>query len=42
MITAQAVQRGVLINVMAAGGASEVDATSRAGKLLDSAAALVK
>lgn len=42
MITAQAVQGGVLITVLSAGGASEEDAVSRTGKLLDSAAALVK
>ena len=42
MITAQGVKRGVLITVLAAGGASEADASSRAAKLMDSAAALVK
>ncbi|MFE4543070.1 hypothetical protein [Arthrobacter sp. NPDC056727] len=42
MITAQAVKRGVLVTVLAAGGASEAEASSRAAKLMDSAAALVK
>lgn len=42
LITAQAVKRGVLITVLAGGGASEADASSRAAKLMDSAAALVK
>jgi len=42
MITVQAVQRGVLLSVVASGGASEQDAIARAGALLDSAAALIK
>jgi hypothetical protein len=40
-ITAQVLKNGVLITVSAAGGSSEADAVSRAGKLLDQAAALV-
>ncbi|SDK67375.1 hypothetical protein SAMN04487916_102115 [Arthrobacter sp. ov407] len=40
-ITGQVLQNGVLFTVSAAGGASEADAVSRAGKLLDQAAALV-
>lgn len=40
-ITGQVIQDGVLITVSAAGGGSEADAISRAGKLLDQAAALV-
>jgi hypothetical protein len=42
MITAQAVSQGVLINVMSAGGASQAEAVSRAGAMLDQAAALVR
>jgi hypothetical protein len=42
IITAQSVQQGVLLTAVAAGGESEADAISRAGALLDSAAALVK
>ncbi|MFF2316804.1 hypothetical protein ACFVTE_11100 [Arthrobacter sp. NPDC058097] len=42
MVTTQAVKRGVLITVLAIGGSSEAEASSRAGKLLNSAAALVK
>jgi hypothetical protein len=41
-ITAQAVRNGVLITVSAAGGASEADAVSRAGAMLDNAAAVIK
>ncbi|WP_026538278.1 hypothetical protein [Arthrobacter sp. 9MFCol3.1] len=40
-ITGQVIQGGVLITVSAVGGGSEADAISRAGKLLDQAAALV-
>jgi hypothetical protein len=42
MITVQAVQRGVLLSVVASGGESEQDAIARAGALLDSAAALIE
>lgn len=41
-ITAQAVHNGVFITVSAMGGASEADAVSRAGALLDTAAAVIK
>ena len=40
-ITGQVIQDSVLITVSAVGGGSEADAISRAGKLLDQAAALV-
>ncbi len=40
-ITGQVVRDGVLVTVISSGGASEKEATSRAGKLLDQAAALV-
>ncbi|SEQ14215.1 hypothetical protein [Arthrobacter sp. OV608] len=42
VITAQAVERGVLLSAVASGGESEADAAWRAGALLDTAAALVK
>jgi hypothetical protein len=42
MITALAVERGVLLSAVASGGESEADAAWRAGALLDTAAALVK
>lgn len=42
VITAQALRGDVLISVIALGGKSEEDAVSRAGSLLDQAAALVK
>lgn len=42
VITAQALQQGVLLTAVAAGGESEAEAIARAGALLDSAAALVK
>lgn len=42
LITAQAVQDGVLLTAVASGGASEADAVSRAGALLDSAASQLK
>ena len=42
MITARAVQHGVLITVLAAGGPNEKEAGTRAVKLLDAAAALIK
>lgn len=41
MITAQAVEQGVLLTAVASGGESESDAASRAGALLDTAAALI-
>ncbi|MGO4805726.1 hypothetical protein AB4089_11425 [Arthrobacter sp. 2MCAF15] len=40
-ITGQVLQGGVLVTVVAAGGASEAEAVTRAGKMLDEAAALV-
>ncbi|MFF2245588.1 hypothetical protein ACFVTM_15560 [Arthrobacter sp. NPDC058130] len=40
-ITGQVLQNGVLVTVIAAGGASEADAVTRAGTMLDEAAALV-
>ena len=40
-ITGQVLQNGVLVTVIAAGGGSEADAVTRAGKMLDEAAALV-
>ena len=40
-ITGQVVHNGVLISVISSGGASEQEAISRAGQLLDQAAALV-
>jgi hypothetical protein len=42
MITALAVDRGVLLSAVASGGESEADAAWRAGALLDTAAALVE
>ena len=42
MITAQAVTRGVLITVMSSGGASQEEAVSRTGAMMDQAAALLK
>jgi hypothetical protein len=42
MITAQAVSHGVLITVMSSGGASQEDAVSRTGAMLDQAAVLLK
>ena len=42
LITAQAVQDGVLLTAVASGGPSEADAVSRAGALLDSAASQLK
>lgn len=42
MITALAVERGVLLSAVASGGESEADAAWRAGALLDTAAALVE
>lgn len=42
MITALAVERGVLLSSVASGGESEADAAWRAGALLDTAAALVE
>ncbi|WP_309107705.1 hypothetical protein [Arthrobacter sp.] len=42
MITAQAVSHGVLITVMSAGGASQEEAVSRTGAMMDQAAALLK
>ena len=40
-ITGQVLQDGVLVTVITSGGANEEEATSRAGKMLDEAAALV-
>ena len=40
-ITGQVIENGVLISVISSGGANEQDAVSRAGQLLDQAAALV-
>lgn len=42
MIMAQAVTRGVLITVMSSGGASREEPVSRAGAMMDQAAALLK
>lgn len=42
LMTAQAVQGGVLLTAVASGGPSEAEAVSRAGALLDSAAAQLK
>jgi len=42
VITAQALQQGVLFTAVAAGGESEAEAVARTGALLDSAAALLK
>lgn len=42
MITAQAVSHGVLISVISAGGASQEEAVSRTGAMMDQAAALLK
>lgn len=42
MITAQAVSPGVLITLMSMGGASQEEAVSRTGAMLDQAAALLK
>ncbi|NUT71740.1 hypothetical protein [Pseudarthrobacter sp. C4D7] len=41
-VTAQVVQKGVVVTSVASGGASEDDAVRRAGALLDAAGALVK
>jgi hypothetical protein len=42
VITAQALQQGVLFTAVAAGGESEAEAVARTGALMDSAAALLK
>lgn len=42
IITAQAVSGGVLISVVSMGGASREEAVSRAGAMMDQAAALLK
>jgi hypothetical protein len=42
VITAQAVSHGVLISVISSGGASREEAVSRAGAMMDQAAALLK
>ncbi|TLM84920.1 hypothetical protein FDW83_05845 [Pseudarthrobacter sp. NamE2] len=41
-ITAQAIQQGVVLTAVATGGESETDAATRAGALLDAAAAFIK
>lgn len=42
VITAQAVQQGVVLTAVASGGTGDADSIARAGALLDSAAALVR
>lgn len=42
IITAQAVQQGVVLTAVASGGTSDAESVAQAGALLDSAAALLK